>query len=112
MMACLHILKSQPPEEFDPERPLKDLAYFAARGDCISSLGTPGGAPMNWNKKSAADTGAQAWAYHYYVIISTSLCLLCACCTEAASCCCRVPVMFFLNCRNIAFLGVTCRVVT
>jgi hypothetical protein len=67
VMAGLFILKRHPPDEYDVDAPLKDNRHFAKYSDCLSGLGTPSGKPMLWTTKSAADTAAQAWAFHYYV---------------------------------------------
>jgi hypothetical protein len=115
VMACLHICNSEPPEEYDVERPLKDTDYFAAHDHCLTALGRASRAPLNWNNKSAADTSAQAWAYHYYVFCST-FCTV-AFCTVIVFCSVAVVLLSLsakaaVSYQNSAVFCVACRVVS
>jgi hypothetical protein len=72
VMAALIILAKEPPEEFDPEKPMLKAAlhYREHSNDCLATYATKSGKPINWGSnqaRSAPETATAAWAYHYYV---------------------------------------------
>jgi hypothetical protein len=67
LMAALYILRRHPARKFGASKPFPKNSFFERHSDVLNALGSGSAKSLSWKTKSAAETTAQAWSFHYYV---------------------------------------------